>query len=106
MVVEETGTERTDYKVMPLKGLMHGRGLMYPACDGLEVMNAERIRVTTPIPANDIKRMMPVMNAIHSAFFLHLNKEIPFFIDRSQPLRPADIPFAIGRMLQQLPIRA
>src|SRR5258708_5780476 len=106
MIIKQAGTKRTDHEVMPFKGLMDWRRLMYPAGDRFKVVNAKRKGITTTVPANDIKRMMPVMNAIHPALLFRLNEEIPLFINSSQPLGAPDIPFTIGRMFQQLAIGA
>src|SRR6202012_3180739 len=59
MIVEQPGTKRTDYKIMPLEGLVHRRRLMYPPVNKLEIMKAEGKRVTTTLPADHVERMMP-----------------------------------------------
>src|SRR5215469_878701 len=85
---------------------MHRRRLMHPSCYRLEIMYAESKWIATPIPSHHIERMMPVMNAIDSPLLLRLDQKIALYILRVHLLRPADIPFAIGRMLQQLAIGA
>src|SRR6185437_12878244 len=91
---------------MSLERLMHRRRLMHPDSDRLEIVDTESKRIAAPIPAHHIERMMPVMDAIDSALFLRADQKIPLFIPWLHHLRPADIPLAIGRMLQQLSIRA
>ncbi len=95
MIVEQSWTKRTYYKVMPLESLVHRRRLMYPPGYRLEIMNAEGKWITAAIPADHIERMMPVMNGIDPAPLLRPDQEIPFLILCGQRLRPADIPFTI-----------
>src|SRR5580698_2518644 len=83
---------------------MDRRRLMHPAGDRFEIMNAECKRVTTTVPADHVKRMMPVMDPVDHPLFLRPDQKIPLIIMGGQRLRPPNIPFAIRRMLQQLSV--
>ncbi len=72
--------------------------------DGSKVMNRKGVRITTTIPANNIKRMMQIMYAIHHSFLFCHNKKVSFYIIRLQILWRTNISFTIRRMFQQLSI--
>src|SRR3989304_5401773 len=58
VIVKETRHERTNDKVMCLKGLMDRRRLMHTPCNRLEVLDVENPWVEITIPANDIEGMV------------------------------------------------
>src|ERR1700729_2061540 len=105
MIIKQPRTETADNEVMPLKRLMDRRRLMYPARYWFKIMNAERKWITASVPSDNVKRMMTIVNAIDPAPLFRADQKIPFFIVRRQLLRSPDIPFAIGRILQQLTVR-
>src|SRR6478672_5212269 len=82
MIIEKSRHKTAYNKIVCLKSLMHRRRLMHTTGDGLKVVNAERERITTSIPSNNIKRMMTIMNVIHATFLLCANYEISFLIKR------------------------
>src|SRR5262245_17306684 len=57
VVIELAWDERTDDEVRAGEGLVHGRGLMDPAGDRLEVGDIEGVRIKAAVPADHIKGM-------------------------------------------------
>ncbi len=104
MVLKQTGNKRAYNIIISFEGLVNGWWLVHPSRDGFKVVNTESERIAASVPPYHIKRMMTVMNAIHSSFFLCSDQEITFFVDCNQFFRSADIAFAIWRMFKQLAI--
>jgi hypothetical protein len=57
MVVVQAWYEGADYESGCIKGLMYRWWLVYPASDGLKIMNAESVWVLVTIPAYYIEGM-------------------------------------------------
>ena len=79
---------------------------MDPPGDGFKIVNGKCEGIAITIPADDVEWMMSVMDAIHARFLFCLDQEITALIDGEQFFRSSDIPLTIGRMLEQLAIRA
>ena len=91
---------------MRLKSLVHGWWLMYAPGDGFEIVDRKREWITISIPAYDVKRMVTIVNAIHPGFFLGADQEIAFLVNRHQFFRTTNVALTVGRMFQQLSLRA
>src|SRR5450432_1519811 len=106
MVVKKTRNKTTYDKVVAFKSNMNRRWLVYPSRDRFKIQDGENIGITATIPANDVKRMMGIMNSINNSLFLYAYKKISAFIPGARKDRGPYIPFTIGRMLKKLSVFA
>src|SRR5690242_9596191 len=103
MIIEETRDERTDHKIMRLKGLMDRRRLMDATGDRLEVLNVKDPWVEIAIPSDHVEGVVvedmfgqPVANLDPHFEFAALGMSLKVF-------GHAKITLGVWRMLEQLP---
>ena len=108
VVVDLARHEVADHEAAALEHLMHGRRLVHPSGDRLEVRDVERVRVQAAVPADHIERVgrvhvpgaddLPARGPVLDQH-VHIGAR---FADRLAG--PVQVPFAVRRMLQELPV--
>src|SRR5260370_19739343 len=99
MVVELTRHKRTDHEVWPLEGLVDRWGLVDASGDRLKVGDVEDPGVLAAIPTNGVDGVEVIPVAGDQFPDLHAYLKIAALGVRDQFLGPADVAFAIGRVL-------
>ena len=103
VVIVKSRHKRTDYKCICFKGLVYGRGLVYPSGDRFKIVDRKAIRVVVTIPTHNIERMCGIGQVMQLALFFDLDQEIAHLIVSLQISRQLEIPLAKWRMFQMLP---
>src|SRR5207244_394493 len=95
MIIEEARHKTAHNKIVRLKSLMYWRLMMYTTCNRFKIVNAKCEWITTSIPTDNIKRMMTIVNVIHTAFLFCADHIVASFIERHKVERRTNIAFAI-----------
>ncbi len=103
MVIEQSRHKRANDEVAAGEGLVYGGRLMDPAGNGFKIVNGERIGVHVPVPAYQVEGVVEIIIGIDLVLLFDVKEELAMFIMGLQQVRFADIAFAEGRMLGQLP---
>ena len=78
MVVEHPGNKGANNKITPLKSQVHRWRLMYAAGYGLKIVDGKGERIAAAVPANGIKGMMAIVNAVENTLFFRFDQKSPF----------------------------
>src|SRR6185312_9028955 len=84
MIIEQPGAKGTDDEIVSFESLVDRRRLMDPPRYRLEIVNAERIRITATVPADDVERVMRIVNSVYPSLLPGSDQEITLLIMRSQ----------------------
>ncbi len=103
VVIVEAWAKTANHKAFAFKGLVNRGRLMNAAGDGFKIIDTETVREIIPVVAHYIKGVTGIGDRMQDALFADFDFKGALGIVGFQLGGEFVIPFAIGRMFQQLP---